>query len=94
MGSNYIPSHVNHGFQKVIQVKLSTCIIFILIIQYNIETINYKNKNPQVNLMGSNPTPRTPSDHLIRNQDFDIFLACLINDESLNIALLLKINYT
>jgi hypothetical protein len=31
---------------------------------------------------------------LIRNQDFDIFLACLINDESLNIALLLKKNYT
>jgi hypothetical protein len=42
---------------------------------------------------GSNPTPRAPSDHLIRNQDFDRFLACLINDESLNIALLLKKNY-
>ena len=32
--------------------------IFLKIIQYNIETINYKNKNPQVYLMGSNPTPR------------------------------------
>jgi hypothetical protein len=29
--------------------------IYLKIIQYNIETINYKNKNPQVNLMGSNP---------------------------------------
>ena len=25
----------------------------------NIETITYKSKNPQVNLMGSNPNPRT-----------------------------------
>jgi hypothetical protein len=59
--SNPIPSHVNHGYFKnieSIQVKLSTCIIFTLIIQYNIETINYKGKNPQVNLIGSNPNPK------------------------------------
>ena len=53
------PSHVNHDFSynKVIQVKLNIHIIFILkLYQSNIETINYKGKNPQVNLMGSNPT--------------------------------------
>ena len=32
--------------------------IYLKIISFNIETINYKSKNPQVNLMGSNPTPR------------------------------------
>ena len=30
----------------------------LIVYTINIETINYKNKNPQVNLMGSNPTPR------------------------------------
>ena len=37
---------------------MSAHIISILIISSNIEAINYNNKNPQVNLMGSNPTPR------------------------------------
>jgi hypothetical protein len=49
MGSNPIPFYVNQIFQnnKTIKVEYS----------YDIETINYKNKNPQAYLMGSNPTP-------------------------------------
>ena len=43
---------------EAIQVKLSIHIISILKLYNNMETINYKSKNPQVNLMGSNPTPR------------------------------------
>ena len=45
--SNPAPSNVNHIFQnsKTIQVECS----------YDIETINYKNKNPQIYLMVSNP---------------------------------------
>ena len=60
-GSNPIPSPGNHDFlyNKVIQVKIEHWYnIYLKIIPYNIETINYKNKNPQVNLMGSNSTTR------------------------------------
>jgi hypothetical protein len=60
MASNPIPSHVNHGFQNkshTSKIEYSYN-IYLKIMEYNIETINYKNKNPQVNLMGSNPTPR------------------------------------
>jgi hypothetical protein len=59
MGSNPFPPMLIIIFQnnESIQVKFSTCLIFILIIQYSIETINYKDNNPQVYLMGSNPNP-------------------------------------
>ena len=58
-GSNPIPSHVNHGFQNkshTSKIEYSYN-IYLKIIQYNIETINYKSKNPQVYLMGLNPLP-------------------------------------
>jgi hypothetical protein len=77
--SNPIPSHVNHGYFKnieSIQVKLSTCIIFTLIIQYNIETINYKGKNPQVNLIGSNPNPKLI--YLILHYNYLVYGSMLI----------------
>ena len=46
------------SYNKAIQVKMSGHIIFILkLYSNNIETINYKSKNPQVYLMGSNPFP-------------------------------------
>jgi hypothetical protein len=45
--ANPIPSHVNYKiFQNSKTIRVEC---------HDIETINFKNRNPQVNLMGSNP---------------------------------------
>ena len=41
--------------KKLYISKIVVLIFFIKLYTINIETINYKSKNPQVNLMGSNP---------------------------------------
>jgi hypothetical protein len=46
---------MDFSYNKAIQVKEYSYNIYLKIIQYKIETINFNNKNPQVNLMGSNP---------------------------------------
>ena len=49
--------NIKSNFDKKLQVIADVCVC-----QYNLSghcgIINYKNKNPQVYLMGSNPTPR------------------------------------
>ena len=57
-GSNPIPSHVNHGFQNkshTSKIEYSYN-IYLKIIQYNIETINYK-RTPKCTLWVRIPLP-------------------------------------
>ena len=59
-GSNPIPFML-FIFLNSKTILLKFCIYdmnFKIVYTTTIETINYKGKNPQVYLMGSNPTPR------------------------------------